>query len=65
MFYIYESWLRNKDNLDKVESILDKYLYTDLISIDSDELNSAIKELTDIGEDIIIEKLEDGSIMIN
>lgn len=60
MFYIPSDWLRNKNNETVVHSILNKYLYSDL-SID---ITSAINELNDIGETIIIEKLNDGTIKV-
>lgn len=59
MFYIPKDWMKNKDNEPKIHEILNKHLYTD-INVD---VNPVIKDLKDIGEIIIIEKLKAGSLI--
>lgn len=61
MFYIPADWLKNKGNEEKVHEILNKYFPSDL-GID---VASPIKELQDMGETIIIEKINDGTISLN
>lgn len=61
MFYIPNDWIKNKDNESKIHSILNKHLFTN-INVD---VNPAIKELNDIGETIVIDKIKDGTIVIN
>lgn len=59
MFYVPNEWIKNKDNEPKIHEILNKHFYTD-INVD---VNLVIKELKDIGETIIIEKLKDGLLI--
>ncbi|MBS5822414.1 MAG: hypothetical protein KID00_00905 [Clostridium argentinense] len=61
MFYIPKDWIKNKNNESIIHKILNKYFYTDLnVNVDS-----AIKELEKIDENIIIEKIKDGTLKVN
>jgi len=61
MFYIPTDWLKDKTNESKVHEILNKNITSD-INID---VSLACKELNDIGETIIIEKINDGEITVD
>jgi hypothetical protein len=61
MFYIPKDWIKNKNNEAAIHETLDNHLYTD-ININTDVM---IKELKDIDETIIIEKIKDGTLKIN
>lgn len=58
--YIPDEFLNHKDNLSKVYEILDKLDYY-IKSYDDYTEDDAIKELKELNEDIIIEKLNNGS----
>jgi hypothetical protein len=61
MFYIPKEWLINKENEGKVHEILNEYLASDI----NTDVDVAIKQLKDINETIIIEKIVDGTITFN
>jgi hypothetical protein len=56
MNYIPLEWLKNKDNFYKVRDILDK-LEEDIKTDDSYTEEQAIKDLKELGETTIIEKI--------
>lgn len=62
MIYIPKEWLKNKDNMDKVYEILNK-LDTDIKYSNNYTGDNAIVELKEIGESVIIEKLNSGFFM--
>lgn len=59
MILIPDEFLNDKDNLSKVYEILDKLDY-DIKGYDDYTEEDAIKELKELNEDIIIEKLNNG-----
>ncbi|MVX66569.1 hypothetical protein GKZ28_23145 [Clostridium chromiireducens] len=59
MILIPDEFLNDKDNLSKVYEILDKLDY-DIKGYDDYTEDDAIKELKELNEDIIIEKLNSG-----
>ncbi|CUU48424.1 hypothetical protein [Clostridium beijerinckii] len=59
MVYISEEFLNDKYNLNKVYEILNKLDY-DIKGYDDYTEEDAIKELKELNEDIIIEKLNSG-----
>jgi hypothetical protein len=61
MFYIPKEWLINKENEGKVHEILNEHLASDI----NTDVDVAIKQLKDINETIIIEKIVDGTITFN
>ncbi|MBU5594908.1 hypothetical protein KQI76_06995 [Amphibacillus sp. MSJ-3] len=64
--YIPDEWVINQENKENIYEILAKYYHTDLMyEGNQDNADKAKKELTEIGETIIIEKLEDGTIIVN
>lgn len=63
MFYIPNDWIKKKDNELKIHKILNDNLYTDLNM--NENIKIAIQKLNNIGETTIIEKLKDGTIVIN
>ena len=63
MFYIPKKWLKNKDNEHRVHDILNKHLYSDIrFEGEQDPIELVTKELTEIGETVILEKLENGKL---
>lgn len=61
MIYIPEEWLKDKENMDKVHSILQE-LDTDIvIAGEEDKTKISINKLEELGESIIIEKIKDNS----
>lgn len=65
MFYIPEQWIKEKKNEAEVHEILNKYLYSDVIIVGEDNIALAVEALSNIGEEIIIEKIKDGTIKIS
>lgn len=65
MFYIPEQWIKEKKNEAEVHEILNKYLYSDVIIVGEDNIALAVEALSNIGEEIIIEKVKDGTIKIS
>lgn len=61
MPYVPSNWIKDKTNEQVVHNILNKYLNSD-INIDID---SAIKELKDIGETTVIDKIRNGTIVVD
>lgn len=61
MYYVPKDWIKRKDNESVIHEILNKYLSSDINS----DVDSAVKELEDIGETTIVEKLKDGFLAIN
>lgn len=61
MFYIPKDWLINKDNEGRVHEILNKYLASDI----NTDIDGAVKQLNEISETIIVEKIEDRTITYN
>lgn len=59
MVYVPAALLKNKDNIEKVSNILNKLDY-DIKGNNDYTKEDAIKELEDLKEDIIIEKLKSG-----
>lgn len=59
MVYIPKEFLNDRDNLNKIYEILDKLDY-DIKGYDDYTKEDAIKDLTELNEDIIIEKLNSG-----
>lgn len=59
MVYIPKEFLNDKENLNKVYEILDK-LDCDIKSYDDYTKEDTIKQLKELNEDIIIEKLNSG-----
>lgn len=63
--YIPDDWVMNKNNKKTIQDILNKYFYTTLRNEkNKNDSELAKEELKRIGEVIIIEKLEDGTIKI-
>ena len=62
MIYLPDDWIVNKKNESYIKKILDK-LDTDLKFENSLTQEEASKQLEEIGEIIIIEKINDGSIV--
>ncbi|WKY48403.1 hypothetical protein Q5O24_03500 [Eubacteriaceae bacterium ES3] len=58
MIYIPKEWLKNADNEEKVHKILSKYFINDI----NYDITLMTKELEEIGETIIIKKIEAGEI---
>lgn len=65
MLYILEDWLKEKSNMEAVHGILNKYLYSDIKFNGDNSFDLAVEELKSIGETIIIEKLNDGTLSID
>lgn len=64
MFYIPDDWLKSKDNKSDVYKILNKHLRTDLRDDDApDPVDLAIKELNEIGETMVVEKIREGELV--
>lgn len=61
MTYIPREWIKNKDNEDKVHDLLNQ-LDCDLKVKGENIEEEVLKELSDIGEIIIIEKYKSGQI---
>lgn len=59
MVYIPEDLLVNKNNMDKVHDLI-SLLDADFIEDGKDKRDQVIKELKDLGETIIIDKLNEG-----
>lgn len=59
MVYIPKEFLNDKENLNKVYEILNKLDY-DTKVYDDYTKEDAIKDLTELNEDVIIEKLNSG-----
>ena len=59
MVYIPTEWLQDKENLNKVANILNK-LDNDIKDDNGYSEEDAIKELEELKEDIIINKLKEG-----
>lgn len=58
MFYIIDEWLNDKNNIDKVYDILNKYFYFDVVLEDPKILyEKAYDELKAIGEEQVLEKI--------
>lgn len=58
MFYIIDEWLNDKNNIDKVYDILNKYFYFDVVIEDPKILyEKAYDELKAIGEEQVLEKI--------
>ena len=58
MFYIIDEWLNDKNNIDKVYDILNKYFYIDVVLEDPKILyEKAYDELKAIGEEQVLEKI--------
>lgn len=62
MFYIPNEWLINKENNEKVRDILNK-MNRDILIGEEELIKDGIKELERLGEVIIIEKINDGTIV--
>ncbi|MFR1908619.1 MAG: hypothetical protein ACLS28_24085 [Clostridium neonatale] len=60
--YIPYQWIKNKNNEAKVHELLDK-LDCDLREDGENLEENILKELNNIGEDIIIEKYKNGEIL--
>ena len=58
MFYIIDEWLNDKNNIDKVYDILNKYFNSDVVIEDPKILyEKAYDELKAIGEEQVLEKI--------
>jgi hypothetical protein len=63
MFYIPKDWIKDKNNESIVHKILNENIYTDL-NVDNN-IKLVIQKLNDIGETIIVEKIKNGTIIVN
>lgn len=63
-FYIPNDWIKDTKNKETVFQILNKYFYSDLQLSGNENYKKAKEELKRIGETIIIEKIEDGTILV-
>lgn len=61
MVFLPSDWLINQQNESKVHELLNE-LNQDLITDESPTLENVISELEELGEEIIIEKLDNGEI---
>jgi len=59
MVYVPEEFLTDKNNMEEVHSIL-SLLDNDLVIVEEDLRNDVVRQLSDLGELKIIEKLVDG-----
>ncbi|WP_315074497.1 hypothetical protein [uncultured Clostridium sp.] len=59
MVYVPSEWIKHDKNKKKVTQILEK-LDVDIIDEDSFKKEDAIKELMEMDEPMVIEKLKDG-----
>lgn len=58
--YIPKSWLRNSDNEKRIRELLE-VLENDFIDEElAKKQEEAIKEIEELGEDVILQKLKDG-----
>ena len=64
MIYIPDEWIRNKENEETIRDILDRICTCIKTTDYKKDLSEAKKSLEEMGEDIIIEKLEDGIFKI-
>lgn len=62
MFYIPNEWLINKENNEKVRDILNK-MNRDILIEGEEPIKEGIKELERLGEVVIIEKINDETIV--
>jgi len=62
MFYIPNEWLINKENNEKVRDILNK-MNRDILIEGEEPIEEGIKELERLGEVVIIEKINDETIV--
>jgi len=62
MFYIPNEWLINKENNEKVRDILNK-MKRDILIEGEEPIKDGIKELERLGEVVIIEKINDETIV--
>jgi len=62
MFYIPNEWLINKENNEKVRDILNK-MNRDILIEGEEPIKDGIKELERLGEVVIIEKINDETIV--
>jgi len=62
MIYVPDDWIKNKASADKIHKILAR-LDSDLILTGDNTRDEALKELQNMGELIIVEKIENGQIV--
>ena len=62
MFYLLEEWFVDKENDKKVRDILNK-MNKDILIGEEEPIKDGIKELERLGEVVIIEKINDGTIV--
>ena len=64
--YIPDDWVVDPKNKETIHEIFDEYYFTNLrLEENPDYPEMAKEELRVLGETVIIEKLEDGTIKIN
>ncbi len=61
MLYVPKDWIKNKKNESIVHEILNKYLNSDI----NTDIASAIRELENIGETRVVEKIMDGTLTVD